>query len=225
MPCDFSCQPLTTALLIIDMQRYFTRTDSTFSRLSALRTPAGSIEGYGGRLDSLVIPNILLLRQAFRKNGSPVFYTRMGSNREDGGDLPIWARRINEAGRAGFDSPVFPPLDDPNAQIDERLAPHPDERILTKSTISALATSSLEPALRALGITTVVVSGVLSAYCVTQTARELADRNFDVALVENACASLTEAAHDAALGAFAAVYGWVLPTEEMLAAINGGRTL
>jgi isochorismate hydrolase len=47
MPCDFSCQPQTTALLIIDMQRYFTRTDSTFSRLSALRTPAGSIEGYG----------------------------------------------------------------------------------------------------------------------------------------------------------------------------------
>jgi len=154
-----------------------------------------------------------------------VFYTRMGSNRADGGDLPAWARRLNEAGRAGLGSPVFPPLDDPCAQIDERLAPRPDERILPKTTIGALASSSLEAGLRALGISSVVITGVLSAYCVTQTARELADRDFDVALVEDACASLTEAAHDAALGTFAAVYGWVLPTEEILAAINASRTL
>jgi len=69
------------------------------------------------------------------------------------------------------------------------------------------------------------VAGVLSAYCVTQTARELADRDFDVALVEDACASLTQAAHDAALSAFAAVYGWVLSTEEMLAVINGSQAV
>jgi len=93
MSCGFPCQPQTTALPVIDMQRYFTRTDSTFARLSARRTPAGSIERYGERLDSLVIPNILGLRQAFRKNGSPVFYTRKGSNRADGGDLPAWCWR------------------------------------------------------------------------------------------------------------------------------------
>ena len=107
----------------------------------------------------------------------------------------------------------------------KRLAPRPDDRILPKTTIGALASSSLEAGLRALGISSVVITGVLSAYCVTQTARELADRDFDVALVEDACASLTEAAHDAALGTFAAVYGWVLPTEEILAAINASRTL
>ena len=67
--------------------------------------------------------------------------------------------------------------------------------------------------------------GVLSAYCVIQTARELADRDFDVALVEDACASLTQSAHDAGLSAFAAVYGWLLSTEEILAVINGSQAV
>jgi nicotinamidase-related amidase len=152
-----------------------------------------------------------------------VFYTRLGSNRSDGSDLPAWARRLNEAGCAAFGSPVFPMLDDPDAQLDERLMAQPKELILPKMTTGALASSSLEVELRTRGITSVVVTGVLSAYCVTQTARELADRSFDVALVENACASLTEEAHAAALGAFAAVYGWVLSTTDLLAAIQGHR--
>lgn len=44
---------------------------------------------------------------------------------------------------------------------------------------------------------------------------------FEVALVEAACASLTEAAHAAALTAFSAVYGWVLSMEEAIATRKG----
>jgi len=216
----FPHQPRSTALLIIDMQRYFTQPDSTFARLSATRIPEGGIERYIERLDTQVIPNIRELQRAFRHNGDPVLYTQLGSHRSDGNDLPAWARRLNEAGCAAFGNPVFPPLDDPSAQLDERIVSQPDELILPKTTTGALASSSLEVELRARRVTTVVVTGVLSAYCVTQTARELADRNFEVVLVENACASLTEAAHDAALGAFAAVYGWVLSTADLMAAIQ-----
>jgi len=217
----FPYRPHSTALLIIDMQRYFTQPGSTFMRLSATRIPDGGIKRYIERLDALVIPNIRKLQWAFRKNGDPVLYTRLGSHRPDGTDLPAWARRLNEAGRAAFGSPVLPCFDDSSTQLDERIMSRPDEPVLSKTTTGVLASSSLEVDLRARGVTSVVVAGVLSALCVSQTARELSDRDFEVALVEEACASLTETAHEAALAAFSAMYGWVPSMEEMIAAING----
>ncbi len=222
---DFPYRPQSTALLIIDMQRYFTHPDSTFAQLSAARLPGGCIERYIERLDTRIIPNIRALQRAFRKNGCPVLYTRLGSNRPDGSDLPAWARRLNEAGRATFGSAVIPPLADPGAELDVRIVPGPDELSLPKTTTGAISSSPLKADLRARGISSVAVTGVLSAFCVAQTARELADHDFDVALIEDACASLTEAAHEAALGAFAAVYGWVLSTEEAVAAVHGGRVV
>lgn len=84
----------------------------------------------------------------------------------------------------------------------------------------ALASSPLESDLRALGIRSVVVTGVLTPFCVAQTARELADRDFDVAIVQDATASLTETAHTAALAAFEAIYGSVVPTREVVQAMG-----
>lgn len=223
MPSNFPYRREGSALLVIDMQRYFTQPDSIFARLSAARLPDGSIQAYTERLNAGVIPHVRMLQQAFRQSGSPILYTRLGSNRPDGSDLPAWARRLNEAGRAAFGSPVLPMFDDPSAMIDERIAPRAGELVVRKTTTGAMASSVLDVELRARGITAVVVTGVLSALCVVQTARELADRDFEVALVEDACASLTEAAHDAALSTFAAVYGWVLSTEELVAAINAGK--
>ena len=127
---------------------------------------------------------------------------------------------MNDAGRGAFGSPVFPPFDDPITRLDERIDSQANETVLLKTTISALASTPLEGQLRARSINAVVITGVLSAYCVTQTARELADRNFEVAVVEDACASLTAAAHEAAMHAFGAVYGGVLSTEELLVTIT-----
>jgi nicotinamidase-related amidase len=178
------------------------------------------LQRYIERLDTLVIPHLLDLQRSFRKDGCPVFYTLLGSKRLDGADLPAWARRLNEASRHAFGSPVIPPFADPIARLDGRIVPQPEECVMRKTTIGAAASSALDAALRARGITAVVVAGVLSAYCVSGTARELADRDFQVALIEDACASLTEAAHEAALGAFAAIYGWVFSTQEMIATMG-----
>ena len=219
---SFLYRPLTTALLVIDLQRYFTQSDSTFARLSEARIPKGNLAQYFRRLDQRVIPNIQRLQQSFHRTGCPVFYTRFGSFRSDGTDLPAFARRLNDAGRWAFGSPVFPPFDDPSTRLDERIESQADETVLPKTTISALASTSLDDELRIRGISAVVVTGVLSAYCVTQTARELADRNFEVAVVEDACASLTATAHEAAMHAFGAVYGGVLSTEELVATITAG---
>lgn len=221
MNSDFPYRPQNTALLIIDMQRYFTRPGSPFARLSAARLSEAPVAAYFERLDRWVIPNIQRLQRLFRDRGAPVFYTRLGSNRPDGSDLPGWARRLDAAGRAACGSPVFPRFEDPDAELDERIMARPGEPVLRKTTTGALASSPLEDALRSREIASVVVSGVLSALCVGQTARELADRDFEVAVAEDACASLTGAGHEAALAAFAQVYGWVVSTAEIIAAASG----
>lgn len=213
---SFPYLPGHTALLIIDMQHYFTQSGSIFARFSGLRLPGQAIASYFERLDARVIPNIQALQRSFRDRGDPVFYTCLGSNRPQGSDLPAWARRLNAAGLAAFGSPVVPGFDEPGAELDSRMAPLPEESILGKTTTGALASTPLEAELRARRVRSVVVAGVLSALCVGQTARELADRDFDVALAGDACTSLTEAAHEAALSAFGAVYGWVLQTSEIL---------
>lgn len=219
MSSSFPVRPRQMALVIVDMQRYFTQPDHPFGRLSSSRVEGG-IAGYFARLDTAVIPHIQWLLRAFRQRACPIFYTQLGSHNPAGEDLPAWARRINQSGRQALGALVFPPFTERSAEIDPRIAPETDARILRKTTTGAVASSPLETDLRELGVTSVVVAGVLTPFCVTQTARELADRNFDVAIVEDASASLTVAAHSAALAAFAAIYGWVLATRELIDALD-----
>ena len=215
----FNCPHLKTALVVLDMQRYFTEPSHAFARVAASLVEGG-IDQYFNRVDQTVIPNVQSLLSAFRQNVRPVLYTQFGSYLPDGADLPSWARRLNEYSRATFGGAMFPTFEETSAGIDDRVKPQPGEPILRKTTSGAVASSSLEPNLRARGITHVILTGVVTAFCVTQTARELADRDFDVAIVGDACASFTEAGHAAALTAFAGAYGWVVSTEEIIEALT-----
>ena len=61
-----------------------------------------------------------------------------------------------------------------------------------------------------------MVCGLTTAVCVTQTARETADRGFRVIVVEDACTEMSEEMHRAALFAFSYVFGRVRTTAEVL---------
>lgn len=215
----FPLVPEKTALLVVDVQRYFTEPDHPFGRLSSSRIEGG-IASYFERLERTVIPHLRSLLRVTRQHTGPIVYTRLGSHLADGSDLPAWARRINESSQQTFGSRVFPSFQDRSSEIDPRVAPEPRDRIVQKTTTGALASTPLASDLRTLGIRSVVVTGVLTPFCVAQTARELADRDFDVAIVQDATASLTETAHGAALAAFEAIYGWVVPTREVVQAMG-----
>lgn len=223
MLTGFTCTELKTALVILDMQRYFTESHHAFAHVTA-RLVEGGRDYYFSRVDGVVIPNILSTLALFRQNHWPVFFTEFGSHRPDGADLPSWARRMNALSRNQCQAPIYPFFEEPQAQIDDRLKPQFDEPVFRKTTTGAVASSSLEMSLRACGITHVIITGVVTAFCVTQTARELADRNFDVAIIEDACASFSQAGHDAALTAFAGAYGWVLSTEQMTQTVSVTQT-
>ena len=79
--------------------------------------------------------------------------------------------------------------------------------VLAKSSSGPLNSTKLDQMLHTLGIDTLVVTGVVTEICVTQTAREFADRDFKVVVVEDACGSMNEEHHKAALKFFPIVLG------------------
>ncbi len=81
----------------------------------------------------------------------------------------------------------------------EGLSPVTDERIITHNRVSAFYGSSLETTLEEMGITDLPLGGIATNSVVEHTAREAADRGYDVAVAEDACATARDDLHAAAL--------------------------
>ncbi len=110
---------------------------------------------------------------------------------------------------------VCPPVGDPSGAIEDCVAPQPGEVVLTKSSSGPAASTNLEQVLRNMGVRSLVVCGLTTAVCVSQTAREMADRGFQVIVAEDACTELSEESHRAALFTFALTFGRVRPTGQI----------
>ncbi len=194
-------QPLvaaTTALMVVDMQRYFTQPGYPFTDVFQKLRP-GSADAYLGRVRSVVIPSIQQLLRCFRAAGAPIVYTAVGSETGDGRDLPCWLRAFDELGLGVLGERIWPPVDDPSWEIDEALAPRRGERVLNKLSAGTFATTGLDHRLRRQGVESVVVTGVATDVCVSTTAREAADRDYKTVVVSDACATLSDALHTANL--------------------------
>jgi nicotinamidase-related amidase len=126
-PLDFA--PDRAALIVVDMQRYFTQPSHPFTQVFEKLAP-GSSAGYLHRVRNTVIPNIQKLLERFRAIGSPVVFTAVGTETGDGRELPCWLRSFDELGLAMLGARVWPPIADPSWQIDEALQPLSGEPVL-----------------------------------------------------------------------------------------------
>ena len=177
--------PAGTALLVIDVQRYFVRPEYPFGQVLERLSP-GITAGYFRRVQNTVVPSIRRLQDAFRSRGRPIFYTGTGTRMGDGRDLPGWLRDLDQLGLAVLGTRIWPLVSDPSWQVDDSVAPLPSEPVLIETSSGPLASTSLDQSLRNMGIECVVVTGLTTDVCVSQTARELADRGFTVVVVEDA---------------------------------------
>jgi nicotinamidase-related amidase len=132
-------------------------------------------------------------------------------------NLPLALRRINESSIASSGKPAIPSLDNDTARTDERIAPEPKEVVFPKTTTGTLGSSPLGQNFLSLGYSSVCVAGIVTDGCVSQTARELADMDFDVTIIEDACASYVGAHHRAVLEIFANYYGTVNSADRIIA--------
>ena len=208
-------EPARTALLVIDMQRYFLNPESPFGRFVSGMRPDGT-GYYQQRVDDLVIPHIKRLLEAFRDRNAQIVYTELGSFREDGRDLVGWARRHNDLARQVVGSSIYPSFADESCRVDDRLAPSAQDMILQKTTSGPLNSTRLDQTFRVLGIDTVVVTGVVTDVCVAQTAREFGDRNFDAIVVSDACAAFDERSQEVTMATIAATFGFVADSNQIL---------
>jgi nicotinamidase-related amidase len=203
-----------SALIVVDVQRYFACPEYPFAQVIEKVMP-GATSGYFERVNSTVLGNIQRLLETFRSRQLPVIYLGVGRCLDDGRDLPAWMRDFDQLGLETLGERVHPPVNHPSWQIDDRVAPMPGEMVVNKTSSGALASTKLDQTLHNLGVNSLVICGLTTAVCVTQTARETADRGFRVVVAEDACTEMSIELHNAALLAFGWVFGRVRPTADI----------
>ena len=99
-------------------------------------------------------------------------------------------------------------MDEWGGQVHEALAPAPREWDIVKHRVSPFYQTRLDLLLRNHRIERIYCSGVSTQAVVQATVRDAHDRDFDVVLLEDCCASVSAADHSssiAAIGRFCAV--------------------
>jgi len=196
-----------TGLLVIDAQNQVWNGDV------AKRVPY-----FDAQVRDVVVPNLQRLIDAFRGAGAEVLYTVMENLTRDGRDRSL------DYKLSGIS--VAPGSWD--ARVLDAVAPGDDDIVLSKTSSGVFNSTNLDYLLRNIGIETLVVTGFLTDQCVDHTVRDAADRGFNPICIADACATHTQACHDAALSLFGG-YCRTLTTAELLAEIeaeprSGGST-
>jgi nicotinamidase-related amidase len=205
----------TTALLVIDMQRYFVSPHyplmQTFEQLSP-----GVTAGYCERVNSQVIPNISRLQSCFRALRLPLIYTAIGACLPDGQDLNRMWKDLDRLSLQVVGKRMFPTVGEESWHIDDSVAPLPGELVVNKTSSGTLNSTMLDQTLRNMGVESLVVCGVTTDVCVETTARDAADRGFQVIIAEDACTAFSSDLHRAALQAFSLAFGRVRGSDDII---------
>lgn len=198
-----------TALLIIDMQKEFVNRDcGDFLHAKELNDEKRWIP-YHDRLDQVVIPNTKRLLDFFRSNEMEVTFGRIACMKKNGAD------RARVQSTYGWNN-IHVHVDTREAEMVDELMPLPDEIVVNKTTDSVSLGTNYTELLRNMGITTVVVTGIVTDQCVANSVRVLADQGFEIICVEDCCAAPDMELHDTELKIMNVLYCNVLSTEETL---------
>lgn len=198
---------LRTALLVVDMQNGFCHPQGGCARLGMP----------GAERLIAAAPGCRRLIDAAHAAGAPVIYTRH-VHQPDLADLGVLLKtqphfpemvRIGFLVKGSWDSEV----------IDE-LQPAPSDYTVEKNRFSAFISSGLEPLLRSLGVSNLIVCGVLTSVCVESNVRDASQRELRVFVASDATADVEQGNHDAALKIIGRMFGWVVDSEQAAQAIR-----
>ncbi len=177
----FQYDPARSALLVIDMQRYFLR-PSSHAYLPAA---------------TAIVENVRSLAVAYRRLRLPVIFTKQAFlPDEDAGLMGRWWGDVLREG-------------DPLARIIDALKPGPKDTVLRKSKYSAFSGTPLADILRASGVEQVLISGVMTHLCCETTARDAFSLGYEVYIPVDATATQSEELHVASLRTLAS--GFAMP--------------
>lgn len=200
---ELKLEKANTALLVIDLQRVYTKLVDKDPRWNA----------FSKRLNETVLPNVKKIEALFRKNKQDVIFARIACHLKDGRDRSLSQKM------SGWNN-ILITLDDDDSQIIDDIAPVNDEIVVTKTTDSALTGTNLRLILNNLGIKTVVCAGIFTDQCVASTVRSLSDESFNVVVLEDACAAGTMELHNAELTIINNIYAKVCSTDDLIKVLS-----
>jgi len=175
-----------SALLVIDMQKFFLDPDS----------PTFTCGGLA------ILPKINKLISTFRSLGRPVIYTKHVHHPEryDAGIMGWWWEGMCIEGSA-------------ESEVHDDIAPLPNEKVILKHRYSSFYNTDLETILRCLKIEDIVISGIMTNMCCESTARDAYYRDYRVFFVADATGSINEEMHLASLLNLSFGFAYVTKTD------------
>jgi biuret amidohydrolase len=208
-----------TALLVIDYQNYSSNPSAGVAKMLLEQRPDVAAY-YIPRITKVTIPNSSRLIDGFRRAAGEVIYTRHGSLLAGGRDMVLRRRRRETDVLQMTGVPHMAAVGSFEHAIIDPLAPQPGELVIDKNSASPFNSTGIDQLLHNMRIETLVISGMATEMCVETTARDAADRGYNVIVVEDAVATFCEEHHYAALSALARVFTQVWNTDEVLAALH-----
>jgi nicotinamidase-related amidase len=212
--------PAKTALLVIDMQRFFLEPGQ----------PAYLPGGDGSPSAEYVVEQVVKTVDLFRLHGMPILWSRWGL-RGDGWDVGRWAPKW-PTWQAG--TPEGPSWDNDATDIVSALKPGPDEPVFKKSRYSSFWCTPLDDLLRQRPeVDTLVVVGVTTGFCVRYTVEDAFSRNYKVIVLADCTTAINDpigpdhpgsGQYIAALRDFAIGLGDVLTLDEFAAELEAATS-
>ncbi|MBI2202936.1 MAG: cysteine hydrolase [Candidatus Rokubacteria bacterium] len=174
-----------------------------------------------------MVPRVRALIDAFRAKRQPVVFTEFLYSER----VPLLVGRLHPEHRPappsaprGVGLPSSSCLEgDPSAVTVAALAPGPDELVVRKHWYDAFAGTALDGALRARGITSLVVTGTMTDICVLATVVGAFNHEYRVTVVEDCVATLWPEIQRATLDIIGRAFGRVVPAGDVVEWL--GRTM
>ncbi|TSD15400.1 carbamoylsarcosine amidase [Haloglomus irregulare] len=184
------------ALLVIDL-------------INAFTDPATDL----GTDVSGVLDRTADLLEAFREAGLPRYFTTVAFE-ESYGDAGRFIEKVPALRelRLGSDA----------VEVDDRVAPVGDERVILKKYASAFFGTDLETELTTHRVDTLVLAGVTTSGCVRATAVDSLQHGYRTVVPADAVGDRAEGPHRANLFDIDAKYGDVVETDDVLAEVGSG---
>ena len=207
-----------TALIVIDCQNYCANPECGVTRMFTERYP--DVARYYVPRIRETISNTRRLLDAFRQSNREVVFTRHGALLSDGRDLVLRRQRRDKDAREQTDRPTLWPKGSPEHEVVAELAPLAHELVIDKNASSPFNGTGIDQLLRNMDLETLVMTGLATDMCVETTARDAADRGYNVIVVEDAVATFFPEHHRAALSGLARVYAQVWSANRVLNALE-----
>ena len=193
--------PGSTALLVIDLQVDTVGADGAFASSGA----AAFAAKHG------VVERASELARSFRNAGAPVIH--------------VW--HVDERGHVDStrNAELFRSIADADALVrgtrgaEPLVVPEPGDIVVEKQRMSAFNSTTLDTKLRGLGTTTVVCCGAWTNWAVEHTCRDAADHGYEVVVVTDATATVSEEFQRAALDFALTTVASRVTAEEVASAI------